>query len=1093
MKVVFAFGRMNPPTIGHEKLVDKIKSVASQHGAVPRLYLSHTQNTKKDPLPYESKIDYARSAFGKMVTSSNSKNLIGVLQGLEAEGVTYAALVCGSDRVVEFRRMLNDYNGRDFTITKLEVISAGERDPDADDVTGMSASKMRALAITGKQEEFFRGAPSGLSMIRKKKMYNEIRKNMKASIREDINLDEAFEEEFDDIKETTMDINEEFNLLIEEELNVNAQELKDFLESANLEDLDPSEDDAYLLDIISPEAVEGEETDGDNHEELGEARVLSIPQRLKLAQRMRRLARRYAMLRKMKSKRMAPADRLRYRARKAALMVIRKRVAGRQGKDYSSLPKQQRLTIDQMVARRFGKKLGKRVGMFATRMLPMIRKKEVERLARARGGKSPTQSHANIMAEYDPTLEEGNVPGKDPLVKIKNLPIHAKGDVHKPEDGDDPHHLTDISARRKTYVKRFESVVHEARKSASSDQGDEGDSNIIYQLRKVINLRGNYDIKWRDGSKSRMTPAEASAAIAKFTEVIRTPGKSGREKQLFVLKLGKNQKMFNATLANVGKKVAAESLDYPAAVETTAAANATPDDPSGSRWSPKLDTLLRLGLVDIAKINQYRQALRTGDRALANPMLRIRLMDILDRLMDISTSDPQMYNRLRATVKEDFGISISDKIDIDNYDILRETVGSEEIEVEITEADMGVLKKKQSNERDAMSVRQARERANMIAQRARTKTLNNGKILENLIRKSEKTGISLDTIVEVFCRGYDENVSYKEAFERVNSFIAGGAAREIDADLVEDMQCQHSGEHPFRVRVKGRCRVSGKKDVHYYHIHAKSHDSAHKKAASHYAYRWSDVKTKVVPHVAMENNESVQVDELSKNTLTSYVKKASDDAVSRSASIVAANGAHLRRLHKTTARGLRPTSAELERHKTLQAARRGKLLNRSLNISKAVHKINKEETEHPNCGTPECCGQCDTVTEAKKHPHVGRKFTHFSGKTGVITSVRKEPTFSQMVPHIRVYGVKYSDDSTDSVKRSQIRIMKEDVKSADIKVVPMKLPDGRIVMKKQKKDIRVEEKETPLKKLKKFDQLRAGLGKKPIFKDNEKKKDCKDE
>ena len=79
-KVVFTFGRINPPTIGHQKLVSKVESVAKTARADSRVYLSHTQTNKKDPLPYSEKLKLARKAFGSSVVRSNSKNIIQILK-----------------------------------------------------------------------------------------------------------------------------------------------------------------------------------------------------------------------------------------------------------------------------------------------------------------------------------------------------------------------------------------------------------------------------------------------------------------------------------------------------------------------------------------------------------------------------------------------------------------------------------------------------------------------------------------------------------------------------------------------------------------------------------------------------------------------------------------------------------------------------------------------------------------------------------------------------------------------------------------------------------------------------------------------------
>lgn len=181
-KTVFAFGRMNPPTIGHEKLAAKVESEAKKRGAMPHIYLSHTQNPKKDPLPYNLKIAIARKAFGKSITKSSSKTIIQIMQELEKMGHTEVTLIAGSDRVPDFKTLLTKYNGKEYNFKKIDVVSAGERDPDAEGVEGMSASKLRAIAKEGDYETFSKGMPSKLRDADKKKVYNTIR-----SVMEDIN------------------------------------------------------------------------------------------------------------------------------------------------------------------------------------------------------------------------------------------------------------------------------------------------------------------------------------------------------------------------------------------------------------------------------------------------------------------------------------------------------------------------------------------------------------------------------------------------------------------------------------------------------------------------------------------------------------------------------------------------------------------------------------------------------------------------------------------------------------------------------------------------------------------------------------------
>ena len=184
-----AFGRMNPPTVGHEKLVAKIKSEARKNRATPMLFLSHSQDKKKNPLSYEDKIKYTKKAFGNIVQKTNARTIIEVAKLLEKK---YDELIVigGSDRVADFQKLLDQYNGKEYAFEKITVVSAGERDPDSDDVSGMSASKLRHLAATGKVKEFRAGLPARLRSSKDgKEMYDKIREA--AGITEDMTLDEV--------------------------------------------------------------------------------------------------------------------------------------------------------------------------------------------------------------------------------------------------------------------------------------------------------------------------------------------------------------------------------------------------------------------------------------------------------------------------------------------------------------------------------------------------------------------------------------------------------------------------------------------------------------------------------------------------------------------------------------------------------------------------------------------------------------------------------------------------------------------------------------------------------------------------------------
>jgi len=153
---VVAFGRMNPPTIGHEKLVDAIRKQKGDHF----LFLSHTQKPKTDPLPHNIKKQFAVNFFKGITIGDNEvRTPIQMLQKLEKMGYTDIIYVAGSDRVEQFDKLFNDYNGKEYNFDSIKVISAGERDPDAEGAEGMSASKMRAAAAEGNLETFTKGVP----------------------------------------------------------------------------------------------------------------------------------------------------------------------------------------------------------------------------------------------------------------------------------------------------------------------------------------------------------------------------------------------------------------------------------------------------------------------------------------------------------------------------------------------------------------------------------------------------------------------------------------------------------------------------------------------------------------------------------------------------------------------------------------------------------------------------------------------------------------------------------------------------------------------------------------------------------------------
>ena len=182
---VFTFGRFNPPTTGHEKLIDALAKQQSKNaGSLMYVYPSHSQDAKKNPLPHARKIAYMKKMFrkyAKNIITSKSRNVFEIATELHNKGHRAVVMVVGSDRVAEFDNLLNKYNGVEgkhgyYGFDDIRVVSAGDRDPDAEGVEGMSASKMRAAAAQGDFDSFQMGVPRNFGDA--KKLYDDVRKNM---------------------------------------------------------------------------------------------------------------------------------------------------------------------------------------------------------------------------------------------------------------------------------------------------------------------------------------------------------------------------------------------------------------------------------------------------------------------------------------------------------------------------------------------------------------------------------------------------------------------------------------------------------------------------------------------------------------------------------------------------------------------------------------------------------------------------------------------------------------------------------------------------------------------------------------------------
>ena len=198
--ISITFGRFNPPTIGHEKLLDKVSREAKSSGGEYRIYPSRSEDPKKNPLDAGSKVKYMRMAYpdhaNAIVDSPDMRTIFDVLSALDADGYSSVNIVVGGDRVSEFNSLAQKYNGDLYTFDEIKVVSAGDRDPDSDGVSGMSASKMRKAAVEGDFESFDSGIPSGVSKKDREALFMTLRSAMNV------------EESYDDFAEASYDLYE---------------------------------------------------------------------------------------------------------------------------------------------------------------------------------------------------------------------------------------------------------------------------------------------------------------------------------------------------------------------------------------------------------------------------------------------------------------------------------------------------------------------------------------------------------------------------------------------------------------------------------------------------------------------------------------------------------------------------------------------------------------------------------------------------------------------------------------------------------------------------------------------------------------------
>ena len=184
--ITVAFGRFNPPTIGHQKLFDAAKKAAGK--GTLKIYPSRSQDAKKNPLDSDTKHDYLQKMFPdhaeNIINDANSRTIFDVLKQAYEDGHSSVQIVVGGDRQAEFEKLSQDYNGKLYDFSAIETISAGDRDEKKGGAEGMSASKMRKAATSKDEkagfEEFKKGLPKSFLEDEKlaKQLFNTVKKQM---------------------------------------------------------------------------------------------------------------------------------------------------------------------------------------------------------------------------------------------------------------------------------------------------------------------------------------------------------------------------------------------------------------------------------------------------------------------------------------------------------------------------------------------------------------------------------------------------------------------------------------------------------------------------------------------------------------------------------------------------------------------------------------------------------------------------------------------------------------------------------------------------------------------------------------------------
>ena len=406
-KIVFTFGRFNPPTIGHKLLVDKVKKEAKKLKADYKIFASPSWDKKKNPLSFKDKLKIMRKVLRNIHLGADStvRNPFHALKQLSDEGYEDVTMVVGSDRVAEFKKSVPKYVGadKDFKFSKFKVVSAGERDPDAEGVQGMSASKMRNAATNGNLDAFRLGLPKNISEKDAKTIFRTLQKSMgiKPHITESWFNYEEFAE-FAEKYEQTILLGEGENLYKakikrwkdksrqlsqhwRERVRMRVQQQKDRMR-------------AYEKDVESGQtASESADLENDNLNEI------SMQSRRKMARAAKRTSKKRARVRKIKKKRRKSTGEIKKKSQKAARNFFRKKIL--KSMKWENVPIKQRETIEKVLNK---KKAA--ITKLSKRLIPKMQKAEQKRLKQVRAkmtSNNPKTAQESMDVQFENLILEG--------------------------------------------------------------------------------------------------------------------------------------------------------------------------------------------------------------------------------------------------------------------------------------------------------------------------------------------------------------------------------------------------------------------------------------------------------------------------------------------------------------------------------------------------------------------------------------------------------------------------------------------------------------------------------------------------------------